>query len=121
VPYALVELHYRDGSVAKLPIRARNEIWAWWHDGTDLPGQPLAYVSQLTSTSSFGSWLSLARFYAVRLENPHPDREVRSLALAATEYAWSSPLVLAITLKQRTDVAIPSTSAHIPVSERRIQ
>ncbi|GAB3370845.1 hypothetical protein GCM10027431_18980 [Lysobacter rhizosphaerae] len=93
VPYALIELHYRDGSVAKLPIHSRSEVWAFWHDGTDLPEQPLAYLSQLAYTTGY-----VARLYAVHLENPHPEREVQSLALAATDYAWSSPLVLAVTL-----------------------
>ena len=97
-PYATIELQYVDGSKAALAIQARTQVWPWWHDGTDLPEQPLAYLSQFAETSESSSWNSLSRFYAVRLANPHPEREVESIAIAATPHAWSSPLVLAITL-----------------------
>jgi hypothetical protein len=118
VPYATVELKYRDNTSARLTIRGRTDVWPWWHDGTDLPEQPLAYLSQFAATTTPTSWLSLSRFYAVRLENPHPEREVESLALAATHYAWSSPLVLAITLDD-TLAPAPSRANASTIAPRR--
>ncbi len=108
-PYASVELHYHDGSTARLSIQGRKQVWPWWHDGTDLPEQPLAYLSQFATTSTESSWLSLSRFYAVRLRNPHPDRDVDSIAVSATRHAWSSPIVMAMTLD-----GVPATSAKAP-------
>lgn len=121
VPYATIELRYRDNTSARLSIRGRTQVWPWWHDGTDLPEQPLAYLSQFAVTTTSNSWLSLSRFYAVRLENPHPEKDVESLALAATPYAWSSPVVLAITLAETSPSAPTRVSAamNMPQGEAR--
>ena len=82
--------------------------------GTRLSGSRPAsntIESQFAATTTSNSWLSLSRFYAVRLENPHPEREVVSLAMAATPHAWSSPVVLAITLDDTVQRAPPRADA----------
>lgn len=94
LPYAFVEIRYRDGSDERLPILYRRDVLAQWIDEVE-PATARTAWRQADSHACF----SASRVFAVRLVNPHPRREVASLALAASDHEWSQPAFLAITVE----------------------
>ena len=98
-PIAVFELSYRDGSRARLPILYRKQLWEWWTDSNE-GGSRLAFLafSSLNSTPSTYP----PSFFEVRLQNPHPGREIASVALEAMEHAKAQPVLLALTVEPAT-------------------
>jgi len=104
-PYAIVEISYRDGSRERLPIIYRRDLDRFWWptDGYgDTVRARIAWRARNYGTPA--DYASPNAIFAVRLVNPHPQREVNSLALEATEEAWSAPSFFAITVEP-TDAA----------------
>jgi WD40 repeat protein len=91
VPYAFVELEYRDGGRARLPIIYNRDIKEWWRTVWDTPGR-IAW-----SLRDYGTGRTGQSMVTVRLANPHPQREVASVALEAVKMQFSSPAFFAIT------------------------
>jgi hypothetical protein len=95
VPYAFLELQYSDGGRARLPILYNRDIKEWWRTRWNTPGR-IAWRLR-----DFGPGLDepsqSPSMVTVRLVNPHPQREVASLALEAVKMQFSSPSFLAIT------------------------
>ncbi len=98
VPYAVVELDYRDGGRARLPIVYNRDIKEWWRTNWKTPGRIAwrlrDYGTRLTDHPSM---------VAVRLVNPNPQREVASVALEAVHMQFSSPAFFAITAEPTKD------------------
>jgi hypothetical protein len=108
---AIVELDYADGSRERLPVTYRQDILATWMAGSDdrsTPEPRLAWQMTNQGSPRLASWLS--RIYAVHLANPHPERAVESLALEATDEAFSTPLFFAISAEE-PGTAGPSVTA----------
>ncbi len=95
VPYAFVELEYRDGSRARLPIIYNRDIKEWWRTAWTTPGR-IAWRLRDYGTGRMdpGAHPSMV---TVRLVNPNPQREVASIALEAVKMQFSSPAFFAIT------------------------
>jgi len=104
-PYAIVEIDYRDGSRDRLPIlyhRDVNESTSWRNAKAGETWARIAWRSR----NSYGSPRNRVpprSIFAVHLANPHPEREVASLALEAGDEAWSSPSFFAITAQPLDD------------------
>ncbi|HSD15902.1 MAG TPA: serine/threonine-protein kinase [Thermomonas sp.] len=102
-PTATFELTYRDGSRVRLPILYRKQLWEWWTGSTE-GGSRLAYLaSGILDTNPS---MYPPSFFEVRLANPHPEREIASVALEAVDGNRSQPVLLAITIDP----------AHAPVT-----
>jgi WD40 repeat protein len=99
VPYAFVELEYRDGGRARLPIIYNRDIKEWWRTVWDTPGR-IAWRLRDYGTGRMGMAQSMV---TVRLANPHPQREVASVALEAVKMQFSSPAFFAITAEPIKD------------------
>lgn len=104
VPYGFFDISYVDGSRARVPIVYGRDVMEAWTDTGDSLAARIAWVepgprAQIPSNQRY-------RIYAVRLNNPHPQREVAGLSFAATNAAWSGPMILATTLE--TDRAAKS-------------
>jgi WD40 repeat protein len=98
-PYAIVEISYRDGSRERLPIIYRRDVdrFSWPNDGYgDTVHARIAWRARNYGTPA--DYASADAIFAVHLVNPHPEREVDSLALEATDEAWSAPSFFAISL-----------------------
>ena len=93
VPYAIVELEYRDGGRARLPIIYNRDIKEWWRTEWETPGR-IAWRLRDYGTGHVGMGQSMV---TVRLANPNPQREVVSVALEAAKMQFSSPAFFAIT------------------------
>ena len=92
--YAVVELNYRDGSRERLPILYQRDVYAYWKE----PAQVTARIAWRDIDAGSPSNMHRPfRLYNVHLANPHPERAVASIALEATDEAWSAPAFLAIT------------------------
>ncbi len=107
--YAIVELRYRDGGTHRYPLRIGRDLDRWYSTDSEnrMPSMRVAHVVQGVYLSEFGNPLlaSSATAFAVRLENPHPEREVESLALESTRTPSSAPLLLAATLEPVAKIA----------------
>ncbi|MFO1505893.1 MAG: WD40 repeat domain-containing serine/threonine-protein kinase [Lysobacterales bacterium] len=95
VPYAFVELDYRDGSRARLPIIYNRDIKEWWRTDWDTPGRIAWRLRDFANAEEDPS--EYPSLVVVRLVNPHPGREVASLALEAVPMQFSAPAFVAIT------------------------
>jgi WD40 repeat protein len=96
-PHAIVEIAYRDGSRERLPIRYTNDMNAINHggkDGTD--SVPIAWRATLPGAPAGDRQQTM---FAVRLANPHPERELASLALEATGQDGIGATFYAVTLE----------------------
>jgi WD40 repeat protein len=93
VPYAFVELEYRDGGRARLPIIYNRDIKEWWRTDWDTPGH-IAWRLRDYGTGRGDTGQSMV---TVHLVNPYPQREVVSVALEAVKVQFSSPAFFAIT------------------------
>ena len=97
-PFAVVELDYRDGNRERLPIlclRIDCTVWNPEADLLDKTAPPVAWRATDAGVP-WGVWHA-SKIYSMRLVNPHPEREVASLAIEATNEHWSAPLLFAIT------------------------
>ncbi|MBP3983102.1 protein kinase [Pseudoxanthomonas helianthi] len=97
VPYAFLDIAYADGSHARVPIVYGRDLMEAWTDTGDSLAARIAWVEPGPRATVFHG--SGYRIYAVRLGNPYPTREVASLSFAATNAAWSGPMILATTLE----------------------
>ena len=92
--YAYVRLHYRDGSMALLPIRTQREVPGW--TGHDRP-VPIGWVDG--DALRFIGVRDLRPISNPRLPNPHPERLIASLDLETSDdpTVTSLPVFFAIT------------------------
>lgn len=95
VAYAFVELDYRDGSRARLPIIYNRDIKEWFRTDWDTPGH-IAWRRRDFGDEKQGQAVGPS-MVTVRLVNPYPQREVASLALEAAPMQFSAPAFIAIT------------------------
>jgi hypothetical protein len=97
-PFTIVELDYRDGSRERMPLIYLRDIMPtnFYNAGKSGESSPrVAWRATDSGTPRGGVWPST--ICAVRLANPHPEREIASLAVEATDEPDSTPLVFAIT------------------------
>ncbi|HET9048022.1 MAG TPA: WD40 repeat domain-containing serine/threonine protein kinase [Chiayiivirga sp.] len=109
--YALVRLHYADGSTADLPIRTQLEV-----SGLGVADRlvPVGWVR-----SDFLRLIGLSRMQWVnnpRLPNPHPEKRIVSLDLEATRDEWSNPVIFAITAEPVIAATFSSNDSHETVA-----
>lgn len=103
-PYAYLALRYTDGSHARIPILLRHHLWWSSEDvGDAIP----ARIAWATTTP----WGYPQRLYAARLANPHPERDVASLAFEASETFASGPLIFAATAEIGSAAAVTAAPA----------
>jgi hypothetical protein len=114
--YAVFEFDYADGSRARVSIRNRDQMQAWF--GVHLAGDasPLRIAWAGLGSQEWNNMpaLTTPSLYAVRVENPHPGRRLRSLALESVPAPWSMPVLLAATLVPLSD----ATPAKAPATAR---
>jgi hypothetical protein len=89
-------VRYRDGSVARVPVRYFRDVRMW----IEAPPAPshVAWRVSLARVESGALFVQSADLYRVRLANPHPEREVRSLDIEAMPVTWNGIAILAITV-----------------------
>lgn len=90
-------LHYADGSTADLPLLAGRDIGEWW-DGFQFSRCDAGSIAWESTTSWSSRNGHNVRLYHRAWDNPHPDREIRSIDLIAEGYAVI-PFVVAITVE----------------------
>ncbi len=106
-PFASIELDYRDGGRERMPIIYRRDAADVWAGEEGKQGEASPRVAwRATEARTPWSVMHFSRVYSVRLVNPHPEREVASLALESVDEPWSTPLFFAITAE--TSDAAPS-------------
>jgi hypothetical protein len=105
--YATFEFDYADGSRARVPIRNRDQMRAWFSMQMAGDASPLriAWTGLGEQEWSDFPMVAASALYAVRIDNPHPRRRVRSLALESVPAPWSMPVLLAATLVPTADPA----------------
>ena len=81
---------YQDGTEHRVTLRYGKEIAAW----TDLPLQSLRRYPAWRGTTRGGMGVALD---ALLIENPYPDRVIRSFTVQS-ESRWTSPAVVGLTL-----------------------
>lgn len=108
---AIVELDYADGTHARLPLLCGQDFVPAMADddvakqlGLIKSGETMPHAAW-RATNISTPFPSISTISAVRVVNPHPDRIVSSIALAATDVAFSSPLFFAITAEPVATVA----------------
>jgi len=109
---AIVEFDYADGSRARQPLLCGADFVPNYADDDAArimkliqPDGGIAPVAwRATNIGSAFHWISTIN--AVRVVNPHPERVVASIALKATDVAFSSPLFFAITAEPETSVDV---------------
>ncbi|MEO5623168.1 MAG: hypothetical protein ABIO74_00005, partial [Dokdonella sp.] len=104
--YAVVRLHYRDGSEATLPIRTQREVSGWTEH--DRP-TPIGWI-QGTAFFAIGT-LQTVQYNNPRLPNPHPEKIVETLDLETAPSGWSTPVFFAIT----AEPVIATVNSPMPV------
>lgn len=105
-PYATLEWDYADGSKARTPLLNRDQMQFSLNPHLAADASPLGIAWIDLGAQSFGGLFAWApTTYALHLDNPHPERALRSLALESVATPWSTPVLLAITLEPRTGVA----------------
>lgn len=99
-PLAFVEITYRDGGRARLPIVYLKDVD---YVGSDEPAKVGADSARIawraTMAGTPNVYRTMQKIFAVHLANPQPQREVVSLALEAGDEDWSLPVFFAITLE----------------------
>ncbi|HTI95673.1 MAG TPA: WD40 repeat domain-containing serine/threonine protein kinase [Rudaea sp.] len=111
--YANIRLHYRDGSVAVLPLRTQREVKGW--TSYDRP-TPVGWVE-----GDVNRVIGLMRemmFNNPRLPNPHPEKIVSTLDLETVPNAWSTPVFFAITAEPV--IAATNSRTHVEEAAKRM-
>lgn len=85
-------LAYTDGSRAELPIRYGDDVLPWQF-GSDSGDARIALMGRDARTAS------LMVVYAVHLPNPHPEKALRAMTIAAAPGSGGGNVVLAVTLE----------------------
>jgi hypothetical protein len=99
-PLAFVEIAYRDGGRARLPIVYLKDVDYVGSDEPAKVGADSARVAwRATMAGTPNVYRTMQKIFAVHLANPQPQREVVSLALEAGDEDWSLPVFFAITLE----------------------
>jgi len=99
-PLAFVEIEYRNGDRARLPIFYLADADHPAAQAITEPGADSARIAwRATATGSPAIYKTTQKIFAVRLINPQPQREVARLALEAADVEWSLPVFYAITLE----------------------
>jgi hypothetical protein len=99
-PYAFVEVDYRDGTRARLPLVYGRDIGWGMDEREGRKGESgLRVAWRETGVGQPRAQRGIARIYLARLVNPSPEKVVAGLALEATDEAWSMPGFFAITLE----------------------
>ena len=85
-------MHYRDGSVAKLPIRTQRDVAGYTSNDRPVPvawafGDHLRLIGEIKQTLICNP----------RIANPHPERPIATLDLLAADDIWTEPVFIAIT------------------------
>ena len=107
---ATVQLDYRDGSHERLPIECTGPSCSAWYPEADVLDEPAPRVAwRATDAGIAWSTWHPTKIYTVRLVNPHPEREVESVALEAVDQPWSAPIFFAITAEPLGSTAPPAT------------
>ncbi len=93
---AAATLQYADGTSADLPIHEGSDLFHWRRQSG---------LSQTARLATLGydarivpEFWRRVRVYAVHLPNPHPERPLRALTLAAGKGVGASPVFFAVTL-----------------------
>ncbi|HZV39417.1 MAG TPA: hypothetical protein VFF96_11780, partial [Pseudoxanthomonas sp.] len=110
VPYGYFHIAYADGGHARVPIVYGRDIMEAWTDAGDSLPARIAWIEAGPRPDIIQR--ARLRLYALRLENPHPQREVGSIAFEASDAAWSGPMILAATLETSDMATAGSTAAH---------
>jgi hypothetical protein len=109
--YALVRLHYRDGTTAVLPIRTQREVPGFTdHDEPT----PIGWV-----IGDDYRFIGLSRQLLTsnpRLPNPHPEKLVATLDLEPATQSWADPIFFAVTAEPLTTVTGPGIEDSDTVS-----
>ena len=108
-PHAILELFYRDGTRERLPVRNTSDMNDIAHGGKDGgPGSGSTRVAwRATSTGTPLIYRMTQTVFAVRMVNPHPERELASLALEVVSNDGNPAGFFAMTLEPTapTDVS----------------
>ena len=94
--YAYLELRYRDGGRATLPILHRRHLRHLGEDPGDARPEPLAWRARAPDGQEL-------RLYAPRIANPDPQRAVAGLRVLASEHFASGPVLFAATAELARD------------------
>jgi hypothetical protein len=92
-PYAYLDLHYRDGSQARITINYREHVVPSCKSYDDPGPAHLAYTAVSAPCP--------VQVFSARFENPQPERELVSVDWIASKELWSDPMLLALTLEAR--------------------
>lgn len=111
LPFGFLEIRYADGTHARVPIVYGRDMMQSWADAGDALPRRIAWVETGPQPYIFPG-IARVRAYAARLENPHPQREVASIAFSTSDHAWSGPKILAVTLETGAAATADPVSAN---------
>lgn len=92
-------VHYEDKTSVKIPILYGEDLRDWWDwpDRTELKRAKVAW----TGTNAFADQLQRkVRLFAVKWDNPHPDKTITSLDME-TRDTDCDPFLVALTLEKK--------------------
>lgn len=97
---ARVDFRYADGSAATRWIRDEVHFWAHWR----MSGLGAARMAAFgLDARAYAVMKRPAHVYAARLANPHPERVLRGITIAAMDGTATSTVVLAATIEPRAE------------------
>jgi hypothetical protein len=113
-PIAKLLAHYADGSDQAFYLRYGVHTRNWWRERAEMDDRvsdPDTAVAWSYTQPPFN-----LRLYKTTLQNPHPDREIKSLDLLSL-LSRATPVVVAITLEEDPGAPAPKASASPDVDE----
>lgn len=95
---AAIEIAYRNGQRARLPILAGSQIHAYWRMDIGAQARLAAYGWDARALQARQEPVHV---YAIRLPNPHPQWPIDALTLMALPGMGGAPAFLAVTMEPR--------------------
>jgi WD40 repeat protein len=102
---AVLRLHYRHGASAEMPLRFGTDFG---HDQEDQPTlAPVGWEGPTLTEQSRAAGMVM-RLYAMRVPNPHPDRDISGIEINTVRPSFLGLSIIAITLEPTAGPAIAS-------------
>lgn len=93
---AAIEITYRNGEHANLPIMFGTQVWDYWHSAI---GNEARLAARGWDTRAQQARDQPVHVYAIRLRNPHAQWPIDALTLQAVPGGGGAPAFLAITME----------------------
>jgi len=94
-------VHYQDDTKEVIPIEYGRDVRDWWALGDRRPatGAELAWTGANDASKNFRGMEVSLRLFLLTWENPHPDKQIASLAFTSRNETISAPFLIAVSME----------------------